>query len=78
MARYISQREKTLVSEEDCMNAIQYDETLENSVSPLNPSTGEKQELILKEARDESAEWNMSPAELYGCLCHRPERTTGQ
>ena len=48
------------------MNAIQYDETpAENSVSPLNPSTGERQELILKDARDESADWNMSPAELY-------------
>ena len=59
------------------MNAIQYDETpTENSVSPLNPSTGERQGLILKDAKDESADWNMSPAELYGCLCHRPERTT--
>ena len=59
------------------MNAIQYDETpAENSVSTLNFSTGERQGLILKDARDESADWNMSPAELYGCLCHRPERTT--
>ena len=59
------------------MNAIQYDETpAENSVSPLNPSIGERQGLILKDARDESAEWNMSPAELYGCLCHKSERTT--
>ena len=23
---------------------------------------------------DETAEWNRSPAELYGCLCHKPER----
>ena len=58
------------------MNAIQYDETpAENPGSPLNPSPDQREKLILKKARDESAEWNMSPAELYGCLCHRPEQT---
>ena len=61
------------------MNAIQFDgTTAESSASPLIPSSGQRQELVLEEARDESAEWNMSPAELYGCLCHRPEPTTGQ
>ena len=61
------------------MNAIQFDGTpAENPASPLNPPSGQRQESILKAARDESAEWNMSPAELYGCLCHRPERTTGK
>jgi hypothetical protein len=55
------------------MNAIQYEETpAENPESPLNPSSNERQKLILKEASDEPAEWNMSPAELYGCLCHKP------
>jgi hypothetical protein len=61
------------------MNAIQFDGTpTETPASPLIPPSGQRQELVLKEARDESAEWSMSPAELYGCLCHRPERTTGQ
>jgi hypothetical protein len=60
------------------MNAIQFDgTTAESSASPLIPPSGQRQELV-KEARDESAEWNKSPAELYGCLCHRPERITGQ
>ena len=58
------------------MNAIQYEEMpAENPGSPLNSAPDQRQELILKEVRDESAEWNMSAAELYGCLCHKPERT---
>ena len=27
----------------------------------------------LKELKNESSEWNVSPADLYGCLCHQPE-----
>ena len=37
-----------------------------------SPSYGRVQKPILKD-RDDSSEWNSSPAELYGCLCHQPE-----
>ena len=56
------------------MNAIQYEKTpADNPGSALNPSSDQRQKLMLKEASDEPAQWNMSPAELYGCLCHKPE-----
>jgi len=38
-----------------------------------SPSVDLIQKPILKEPKNETIEWNMSPAELYGCLCHQPE-----
>ena len=38
-----------------------------------SPSCELRQKLILKDDKDQSSEWNVSPADLYGCLCHRPE-----
>jgi hypothetical protein len=32
-----------------------------------------RQKPILKNPKNEPSEWNRSPAELYGCLCHQPE-----
>jgi hypothetical protein len=52
------------------MNGIQYEKTPAES-SEL-PSFDQKQMLMLRKTRDESAEWNMLPSELYGCLCHKP------
>jgi hypothetical protein len=37
-------------------------------------SDDQRQTLLSKTPKEELAEWNRSPAELYGCLCHKPER----
>ena len=51
------------------MNRIQY----EKPPTAKSSSTDQRQKLVLNEFRDESAEWNLFPAELYGCLCHKAE-----
>jgi len=38
-----------------------------------SPSSELRQKPILEDAKNQSSEWNLSPAELYGCLCHQPE-----
>ena len=52
------------------MNRIQY----EKPPAAESSSTDQRQKLVLNELTDESAEWNIFPAELYGCLCHKSER----
>lgn len=47
---------------------------LQKRAQPETSSADQRQNLLLKTPKDESAEWNRSPAELYGCLCHKPER----
>lgn len=36
-------------------------------------SSDRREKLMLKKAEVDSIEWNRVPAELYGCLCHKPE-----
>jgi hypothetical protein len=43
------------------MNEIQY----EKPPGTESPSTDQRQKLVLNEFRDQSAEWNLFPAELY-------------
>lgn len=33
----------------------------------------DRQEPTLKNPENDSTEWIITPAELYGCLCHKPE-----
>jgi hypothetical protein len=51
----------------------QNDLQLQNADQTDNPVSGQGQKLIPKQPKND-AEWNMSPAELYGCLCHKVER----
>ena len=55
------------------MNAIQYEKTpTSQSESPDSPPSNQR--LMLRETNEGAADWDMSPAELYGCLCHKAER----
>jgi len=43
-----------------------------------SPLSDQRQKLMLKKPENDSTEWNLTPAELYGCLCHKPEYDEGK
>ena len=44
---------------------------LQNADKTDNPVSDRDQKLSLETFH---SDWNMTPAELYGCLCHKRER----
>jgi hypothetical protein len=46
---------------------------LQNTDQTDNPVSDHDQKLNLETFKNHS-DWDMTPAELYGCLCHKRER----
>ena len=54
---------------------VQNNSNLRNTDQTDKPVSHRRQKVSAKPSDNDSTEWNTTPAELYGCLCHKPDRT---